>query len=161
MRSRSSTRCSGTTGKLATTQDLYDRKAVLIIGADLAIEHPFLSFQIRANLRHHEAHVYVVTPGPVREDQYAAKSVRKPPGSELDALAELRDALAAEPELVILFGDSVKGDDVRKLVAFGDSLGNSGQVLPAGRLFEFARRDRHGPAAGTAPRLSGFRNRPA
>jgi NADH-quinone oxidoreductase subunit G len=51
------------------------------------------------------------------------KSIRKAAGTELDALEELRDALAAEPELVILFNDSVKGDAVRKLVAFGQSLG--------------------------------------
>ncbi len=154
-------RSAARTGRLATTQDLYDRKAFLIIGADLAIEQPFLSFQIRANQRHHDAHVYVVTRRNVREDQYATKSIRKRSGTELDALEELRDALAAEPELVILFNDSVKGDDVRKLVAFGQSLGIAGEVLPAGRLFEFARRDRHGPCARTAARLSGFRDTPA
>ncbi len=121
---------SGTTGKLATTQDLYERKAFLIIGADLAIEQPFISFQIRASKRHHDAHIYVVSAGAVREDQYATKSIRKPEGSELDALAELRDALAAESELVILFNDSVKGDDVRKLVAFGQSLGNAVSYCP-------------------------------
>ena len=32
-------------------------------------------------------------------------------------------SLRLEPELVILFGDTVKGDAVRRLVAFGDSLG--------------------------------------
>src|ERR1700682_6170384 len=42
---------SGKTGALATTQDFYERKAVLVIGADLAIEQPFLAFQIRANFR--------------------------------------------------------------------------------------------------------------
>jgi NADH-quinone oxidoreductase subunit G len=114
---------SGTSGALATTQDFYDRKAFLIIGADLAIEQPFLSFQIRANKRHHDAHIYVVTPGEVREDQYSTKSVRKVAGSELYALPELRDALAAEPELVILFNDSIKGESVRELVQFAQSLG--------------------------------------
>lgn len=114
---------SGTTGQLATTDDLYERKAFLIIGADLAIEQPFLSFQIRANKRHHDAHIYVVTAGNVREDQYSTRSIRKNSGTELDALAELRDTLAAESELVILFNDCVKGDDVRKLVEFGESLG--------------------------------------
>jgi len=114
---------SGTSGALATTQDLYERKAFLILGADLALEQPFLSFQIRANKRHHDAHIYVVTPGNVREDQYSTKSVRKGTGSELEALPELRDALAAEAELVILFGASIKGDAVRKLVEFGQSLG--------------------------------------
>jgi NADH-quinone oxidoreductase subunit G len=111
---------SGKTGKLATTSDLYEKKAVLVIGADLAIEQPFLSFQIRANYRHHQAHVYVATTQPVREDKYAAASVR---GAGLDAVSSLRDRLQAEPELVIIFGDSVKGADVPKLVEFGESLG--------------------------------------
>src|SRR6266700_3744263 len=97
---------SGTSAQSATTQDLYDRKAFLIIGADLAVEQPFLSFQIRANKRHHDAHIYVITSKNVREDNYATKSIRKVTGTELEALGELRDALAAEPELVILFNDS-------------------------------------------------------
>src|SRR5580658_10384238 len=121
---------SGTSGSLATTQDLYERKAFLVIGADLAIEQPFLAFQIRANQRHHGAHVYVVSPHAVREDVHAVKSIRKVSGTELDALPELRDALAAEPELVILFNDSVKGDSIRQLVAFGQSLGTSVKYCP-------------------------------
>ena len=35
----------------------------------------------------------------------------------------MRDKLKAEAELVIVFGDAVKGESLRKLVAFGDSLG--------------------------------------
>ena len=114
---------SGKENALATTGDLYDRKAFLIVGSDLAQQHPFLSFQIRANFRHHEAHVYTVTQGPVREDKYAVGTLHASPGEELAALERLRDRLKAEPELVILFGDSIKGDAVRQLVAFGDSLG--------------------------------------
>lgn len=114
---------NGKPGALVDTKDLYDRKAFLILGADLAVEQPFLSFQIRANKRHHDAHIYVVTPGPVREDQYSTKSIRKVAGSELYALPELREALAAEPELVILFNDSIKGDSIRELVQFAESLG--------------------------------------
>src|SRR5208282_322893 len=48
---------SGSSEALATTRDLYEKKAVLIVGADLAIEQPFISFQIRANKRHHDAHI--------------------------------------------------------------------------------------------------------
>jgi NADH-quinone oxidoreductase subunit G len=114
---------SGKSGKLATTADLYQKKAVLVIGADLALEQPFLSFQIRANYRHHQAHVYVVTAGPVREDKYAAASMRVAVGGELDAVESLRDRLKPEPELVIVFGDAIKGEDVRRLVDFGESLG--------------------------------------
>jgi NADH-quinone oxidoreductase subunit G len=67
---------SGKQGKLATVADLYQRKAILVLGADLALEHPLLSYQIRANYRHHQAHVYAVTPGPVREDKYSVASIR-------------------------------------------------------------------------------------
>jgi NADH-quinone oxidoreductase subunit G len=114
---------SGKENALATTGDLYDRKAFLILGADLAQQQPFLSFQIRASYRHHEAHVYTVTPGPVREDKYAVASVRADAGQEIPALEGLREQLKLEPDLVVLFGDSVKGDAVRQLVAFCDSLG--------------------------------------
>jgi NADH-quinone oxidoreductase subunit G len=114
---------SGKTGKLATTADLYEKKAVLVIGADLALEQPFLSFQVRANYRHHQARVYVVTARPVREDKYAAASLRAAGGGELDAVESLSDRLKAEPDLVIVFGDAIKGEVVRRLVDFGESLG--------------------------------------
>jgi NADH-quinone oxidoreductase subunit G len=108
---------SGTSGQLATVADLYQRKAFLILGADLALEHPLLSYQIRANYRHHRARIYVVTPRPVREDHYAAAIVR---GGDYESL---RGQLKGEPELVILFDDSLKGDGIRKLVEFGQGLG--------------------------------------
>src|SRR3954454_12567976 len=187
---------SGKTGKLATMADLYDRKASLVIGSDLALEHPLLSWWIRANYRHHQGHVYAVTPGPVREDKYSVQSVRvggpatknvgdlglapgRAPGATTSgpgnapvggegvrpnagaagpgprwepvngpgqatgdavgnvtpdnvtaapadyfaALESLREKLKAEPELVILFNDAMKGDDVQRLVDFGESLG--------------------------------------
>ena len=114
---------AGSTGQLATSQDFYDSKAVLVIGSDLALQHPFLSFQIRANYRHHAAHVYVATAGEIREGNYATRSIRLNAASGLGALEDLRAALSAEPSLLIVFNDVVKGDDVRKLVQFGNSLG--------------------------------------
>jgi NADH-quinone oxidoreductase subunit G len=114
---------SGKQEALATTADLYDRKAILVVSTDLSQQHPFLAFQIRANYRHHNAHVYTVTPGPVREQSIAVRSVITVPGHELADVESLRAQLKSEPELVILFGDAIKGSAVRKLVEFGDSLG--------------------------------------
>ncbi len=115
---------SGKSDVLATTDDLYNTAAALVIGSDLAQQHPFLAYQLRANGRHHNARVYTVTPGKVREADYAAASLIYGSTAELFAkLDELRDRLKAEPELVILFSDAVKGADVAKLVAYGDSLG--------------------------------------
>ena len=114
---------AGRTDALASSDDFYNRKAVLILGADLSLQQPFLAFQVRANQRHHAAHVYVVTPDAVREDPSATRSIRAAAGQMLEAVGKLRDALAAEPELVIAFDDSIKGKQVRDLVAFGDPLG--------------------------------------
>jgi NADH-quinone oxidoreductase subunit G len=111
----------GRTNALATTADLYNTKAALVISSDLAQEQPLLAFQLRANWRHHKAHIYAVTPGPVREDNYAVTE-RAEPGREFEVLDSLRERLAKEPELVILFGDAIKGERVRRLIAFGDSL---------------------------------------
>jgi NADH-quinone oxidoreductase subunit G len=71
----------------------------------------------------------------VREDKYSVASIRvggparkeggaqASPADYFAALESLRDKLKAEPSLVILFDDSFRGDDVRKLVEFGESLG--------------------------------------
>jgi NADH-quinone oxidoreductase subunit G len=114
---------SGRTNALATTEDVNSAKAVLVVGADLAQQHPFLSFQARANFRHHNAHIYAVTSGPVREDNQAVASIRVQKGGEVAGVESLRDKLKSEGDLVLVFGDSVQGDALRKLVAFGDSLG--------------------------------------
>jgi NADH-quinone oxidoreductase subunit G len=121
---------SGSTAVLATTNDLYEKKAVLIVGADLALEQPFLSFQIRANYRHHQAHVYVVTSKPVREDAYATVVLRAEPGMELAAIESLGGKLRQEPDLVIVYGDAIKGDALRRLVEFGSSLGVPLRYVP-------------------------------
>ena len=114
---------SGKTSALATVSDLYNTKAALVIGSDLAQEQPLLAYQLRANWRHHKARIHTLTPGPVREANYAATSTRYEQGGELQALEALRETLSKEPELVILFGSTIKGDGIRSLVAFGDSLG--------------------------------------
>jgi NADH-quinone oxidoreductase subunit G len=111
----------GRTNALATTADLYTTKAAVVISSDLAQEQPLLAFQLRANWRHHKAHIYAITPGAVREDNYAV-TLRAEPGRELESLNSLRERLANEPELVILFGDAIKGEAIRRLVEFGDSL---------------------------------------
>ncbi len=114
---------SGKTNALACMSELYTSKAVLVVGADLAQQHPLLSYQARANYRHHAAHIYSVTAGPVREDKYGAANIRVQKGGELAALEGLRDKLQAETCLTIVFGDAIQGQAVRDLVGFGDSLG--------------------------------------
>jgi len=113
----------GRSNALATVQDLYTAPAVVVIASDLAEQHPLLSFQIRFNYHHHGARIYVVTRGPVREDHYAARSVRIAPGGELEGFESLLDELAHEPELAVIFGDAIRGEAVGRLVGLSESLG--------------------------------------
>ena len=50
-------------------------------------------------------------------------NVTAAPADYFVALEQLRDKLQAEPELAILFHDAIKGEDVRRLVEYGESLG--------------------------------------
>jgi NADH-quinone oxidoreductase subunit G len=137
----------GRPASLATTADLYNSKAILVIGNDLAQQHSFLSFQIRANWRHHGCRIYAVTCGPVREDGYAARSLRAQKGEELRALSALRDPLSSEPEVVIVFGDAITGERTGGIRRFAR---HSGEVrLPDG-LLKFTGRYGYGSCAGPA-----------
>jgi NADH-quinone oxidoreductase subunit G len=97
----------------ATSAELYRAAAVLIIGADLSQQHPFLAFQVRANVRHHGARVYVVNPEATREEARATRVVRE---RGLAGVERIREILANEANLVVLFGDHVQGEDVQRLV---------------------------------------------
>jgi NADH-quinone oxidoreductase subunit G len=114
---------SGKTDALAAMADLYQAKAALVIGADLAQQHPLIAFQLRANYRHHKMAAYLVNPGASREEQYAKKSVHAAPGKEMEAVASLAGELKGHEDLVVIFGASLRGEGVRQLVSFGDTLG--------------------------------------
>ena len=112
---------SGRTNPLATVGDLYTAKAIVILGSDLSQQHPLLANQIRANVRHHDAHVYTLTPGPVREEKLAVFTVRLP-GTKQDVDA-LFEKLKNEGDVTIVFGAGTSEHDMRGFIAMGDSLG--------------------------------------
>jgi NADH-quinone oxidoreductase subunit G len=114
---------SGKTATLGNSDDCYNAKAVLIVGADLSQQQPLLANQIRANYRHHKASVYVATPGEVREDKIAKGIARTTESDWFTGVESLREKLKGETELLVLFGDTVRGEGVRKLVDLGVSLG--------------------------------------
>ena len=149
---------SGTNGALATTQDLYDRKAFLIIGADLA----------------HRTAVSCVPdsrqPTASRGARLRGHAERRSRGRsrrEIDPHGHGNGTRSASPVARGSRGGTGTGDPLQR---FGEgrrrpSVGqvrpiarHSGcQILPAGRLFELARRDRYGSCSRTASGLSGLR----
>jgi NADH-quinone oxidoreductase subunit G len=107
---------------LASTADVYNASAVLVVEADLAQQHPLLAYQVRANWRHHQSRTYVVTPGPVREDQFAERSLRANAGEALAAVQTLSEELRRAPDLTVLIGAGVAGRALREFVEFAESL---------------------------------------
>ena len=66
-------------------------------------------------------------------------------------MESLRDRLEAEPELVIVFDDSIKGEAVRQLVDFGESLGIPVQYVCLVDYSNSRGAVRYGSAAGLLP----------
>lgn len=120
---------SGKENALATVQDVYESPAVLVIGADLAQQHPLLAWQTRANFRHHNAAVYTVTPGEVREDKVATKALRYEGGDPFPGIESLGESLKQHAGVVVIFSDAIKGEGVRRLVSYMDSLGVAAKYI--------------------------------
>ena len=59
----------GKSESTATMRDVFNAPAILLIGNDPTDQHPLLAWQIRNNVRLHEARLYVVNS---RADQAAA-----------------------------------------------------------------------------------------
>jgi len=123
----------------ASMSEVATAPAVLVIGNDPTEEHPLLAWQIRTAVRLSGARLYVVNAKEIKLRRQARHFVQIAPGSERNlvtylagndlagsntgadpqALASLRDALAAENNLLIIFGSELRGDAIDALVAYG------------------------------------------
>ncbi len=56
----------GKSNATATMRDVYNAPAILLIGNDPTEEHPLLAWQIRNNVRLHQARLYVVNANPIK-----------------------------------------------------------------------------------------------
>ena len=126
----------------ASMRDVANAPAILLIGNDPTEQHPLLAWQIRSNVRLHRAKLYVVNSDPIKLRRQAAVFAHIAQGAEgslvqflagndgaadavaspqltKDALTQMRDAVKAEKELVIIFGSELRGKDIKTLVDFG------------------------------------------
>ena len=131
----------GKSNATASMRDVYDAPAILLIGNDPTDEHPLLAWQIRNNVRLHNARLYVVNKQKIKLQRQAGKSnslqLQSPatyndfaadlvtPGSGApdrmlprQGWSELRQKLLAEQGLVIIFGSEVTRDGIRSLAKF-------------------------------------------
>jgi NADH-quinone oxidoreductase subunit G len=135
---------------LARSHDVAQASAILLIGNNPTDQHPLLAWNIREAVRLRGARLYVINSReipllrqshrflPVAEGGESAavawlagdpsaehKLVGRTSGGrnvDTEKLAEFRQSLFAEQDVVILFGAEVQGRDVTALVRFGGTL---------------------------------------
>jgi anaerobic selenocysteine-containing dehydrogenase len=123
----------------ASMRDVYSAPAILLIGNDPTEQHPLLAWQIRNNVRLHNARLYVANSQQIKL-QKQATSFWQIQSEEAfagflggnDSLADsfgareswgkLRDQLRAEKDLVIIVGAEVYGNAVHALTKFAASV---------------------------------------
>jgi NADH-quinone oxidoreductase chain G len=132
----------------ASMRDIFNAPATLLIGNDPTEQHPLLAWQIRNNVRLHRARLYVINSQSIKLRRQAASFVQMPEGSEgrvaaflagddeavnaiggaetgRDAWIALRDKLRGEPNLVIIFGSELRGDDIVSAAKFSSQIPGS------------------------------------
>ena len=124
----------------ASMRDVYDAPAIVLIGNDPTNQHPLLAWQIRNNVRLHNARLYVVNGEEIKLERQATAFVQVPAPSQnlfaaflageeqhpyspeaREAWSALRDKLRGEKDLVVVFGAEIFGPGVRALSKFASS----------------------------------------
>jgi len=135
---------------MSTMAQIDSASAIVLIGNDATQQNPLVAWQIRTAVRQHAAHLYIIHAGPLKLLRQATHSVEVAAGAEgraaswlatgsgdLDGkitgeLAKLRDALAKEKDVVILFGANIRGAALRGLVKFGGGLSGLTRYMALG-----------------------------
>ena len=135
---------------LATTSDIYDAPAVLLIGNDVTQQNPLVAWQIRTGVRHHGLRLYVINGRPSKIHRQAKIAVEVPASREREAvqwlatekgqfdpnitksLVQLKAALEAEKDVVVLFGAEIQGAAIRDLVSLAARFGGQTRFMALG-----------------------------
>jgi NADH-quinone oxidoreductase subunit G len=135
---------------LATMSDVYTAPAVLLIGNDVTQQNPLVAWQIRTGVRHHKTRLYVINGVESNIHRQATHRVKTAKGGEraavrwlthsegtfdaptTEALLQLKAALEAEKDVVILFGAEIQGPSLRDLVSFAARIGGQTKIMALG-----------------------------
>ncbi|HTC66290.1 MAG TPA: NADH-quinone oxidoreductase subunit NuoG [Candidatus Acidoferrum sp.] len=125
---------------MLTMEQLYESKAVLVIGNDPTNQNPLVAWQIRSGIRHFGTKLFVINANEIKLKRKARQFVKVPPGHEgkallylaheqgnlapglVEQLVQLKAALEAESDVAIVFGEEVSGAAIGLLVNFGSKL---------------------------------------
>src|SRR5437588_799400 len=125
---------------LLTMEQLYESKAVLVIGNDPTNQNPLVAWQIRSGIRHFGTKLFLINSNEIKLKRQAKQFVRIAADQEhavlkwlareegqlapelVEQLVQLKAALEAESDVAIVFGAEISGAAMTTLVAFGSKL---------------------------------------
>jgi NADH-quinone oxidoreductase subunit G len=134
----------------ATMADIYTAQAVLLIGNDVTNQNPLVAWQIRTGVRHHGTRLYAINGQESKIHRKAVQVVQTPKGGEraalrwlahgegqfdeatINSVVQLKAALEAEKDVVVLFGADIQGPAIRDLVSFAARLGGQTRFMALG-----------------------------
>jgi NADH-quinone oxidoreductase subunit G len=135
---------------MATMADIYNAPAVLLIGNDVTQQNPLVAWQIRSGVRHHGLKLYAINSLPSKIHRQAQIAVEVAHGAEHEAiqwlntekgnfdakttegLVQLKAALEAEKDVVVLFGADIQGAAIRDLVSLTARFGGGTKFMALG-----------------------------
>jgi NADH-quinone oxidoreductase subunit G len=135
---------------LATMADVYNAPTVLLIGNDVTQQNPLVAWQIRTGVRHHGLQLYAINSLPSKIHRQAKIAVEVAKGQEhlalrwlatekgqfdpktTEALVQLKAALEAEKDVVVLFGADIQGAAIRDLVSLTARFGGKTKFMALG-----------------------------
>ena len=135
---------------LLTMEQLYQSKAVLVIGNDPSNQNPLVAWQIRSGIRHFGSKLFLINANEIKLKRKAKQFVKITPGQEhtilkwlaheegqlapelVEQLVQLKAALEAESDVAVVFGAELSGAAIATLAAFGSKLPGKTHYLALG-----------------------------
>jgi NADH-quinone oxidoreductase subunit G len=135
---------------LLTMEQLYQSKAVLVIGNDPTNQNPLAAWKIRSGIRHHGTKLFLLNSREIKLHRKANQFVKVAEGQEaavlrwlareeghlpselVEQLVLLKAQLEAEPDVSIVFGAEISGAAIEPLVAFGSKLPGTVRYMALG-----------------------------
>jgi NADH-quinone oxidoreductase subunit G len=130
----------------ATMRELAEASAILLIGDDPTNQNPLVAWQMRAAMRHKQARIYAIN---AEANEFHAKAshaavvgkdgetkairwLAKGEGPVSPDLVALKEALAKESGVFIVFGAAITGAAIRELVEYGSTLSGQTRYMALG-----------------------------
>jgi len=133
-----------------TMEQLYQSKAVLLIGNDPTQQNPLVGWQIRSGIRHHGTKFFIINSSEIKLRRKATQFIKISADDEavvlkwlaneetqlatdlVEQLVQLKAALEAESDVAIVFGAEVSGSAIASLVTFGSRLPGKTRYMALG-----------------------------